>query len=54
MLTPGDVVVMGNLTLASDYVKRLFASGKVVRYVTQRHADAYAALQKIVESSGLD
>ena len=42
------------LTLARDYVKKLFASGKVVRYLTQKHPDPYAALQKIVESATLE
>jgi len=41
-------------TLACQYHKKLFASGKVVRYLTARHPDEYAALVKIVESTGVE
>ena len=45
---------MMELTLACQYLKKLFASGKVVRYLTAHHADEYAALLKIVESTGVE
>ncbi len=42
------------LTLACQYLKKLFASGKVVRYLTAHHTDEYAALLKIVESTSVE
>lgn len=45
---------MMELTLACQYLKKLFASGKVVRYLTARHPDEYAALVKIIEAAGVE
>jgi len=41
------------LQLASGYLKKLLDNGRIVRYLSQRHADILAELQKIIETPDL-
>lgn len=42
------------LTLARGYLKKLLDNGKVVRYLTQKHADLLPEFQHIVEAAPLE
>ena len=43
-----------HLQLASSYLKKLLNNGKIVRYLSQRHAEILAEFQKIIEAPDLD
>lgn len=42
------------LTLAVGYLRKLFDNARVVRFLSSKHGDVFAALQKIVEATALD
>jgi ParB-like chromosome segregation protein Spo0J len=42
------------LTLARGYLKKLLDNGRVVRYLTQKHAELLPEFQRIVESTALE
>lgn len=43
-----------NLVLARGYVLKLFKNSRVVRYLSQSHADILGELQSISEGSSLE
>lgn len=43
-----------NLQLARGYLKTLLQNTRVARYLSQKHADLLAQLQKVVEATSLD
>jgi len=48
----GDSVL--NLVLACGYLEKLFANGRVTRYLAQHHADIFGELQAITAGSSLE
>ena len=42
------------LTLAVGFLRKLFDNAKVVRFLSSKHGEVFAALQKIVEAAALD
>jgi len=48
----GDSVL--NLVLACGYLEKLFANGRVTRYLAQHHADIFGELQAISAGSSLE
>jgi hypothetical protein len=43
-----------NLVLARGYLTKLFANGRIVRYLAQHHADIFRELQAVLEGGSLE